>query len=112
MTVEQRLTRLERLQAEQDTPPWPEVNAAFTRYTARARLALGERLGTEPDHVAMVSARETLRGDTLEQERTDQDLIARWRRTHPTPDPGDARQQLAAKLEAIARRLREAHHAP
>ncbi len=112
MSIDKRLERLERRQAAQDTPPWPEVNAAFTRYTARVRLVWAERIGAEPDHVAMVNAREILGNDTPEQKRVDRDLIARWRRTHPTPDPGDARQQLAAKLEAIARRLREAHHAP
>jgi hypothetical protein len=112
VSIEKRLERLERLQAEQDTPPWPEVNAAFTRYTARVHLALGERLGTEPDHFAIVAARETLRDDTPAREVEDLNLIARWRRTHPTPNPGDARQQLAAKLEAIARRIREAHNEP
>jgi len=112
MSVDKRLEQLERLQAAQDTPPWEEVHAAFTRYTARVRLVWTERIGAEPDHVALVAARETLRDDSPEREAADLDLIARWRRTHPTPDPGDARQQLAAKLEAIARRLREARHAP
>ena len=105
--LRRRLERLEAAQARQDTPAWPEVDAALRRQTARVRLVVGERLGTETDHYAMVHVQEILRDDTPEREASDRELIGRWRRVHRTPEPpGDVRQRLLEKIDAIARRVR------
>jgi hypothetical protein len=105
--LQRRLERLEAASAQQDTPAWPEVDAALRRQTARVRLVVGERLGTAADHYAMVDARETLGEDTPEQEAADLELISRWRCVHRTAEvPGDVRQRLREKIDAIARRVR------
>ena len=104
---QRRLARLEAARAHQDTPAWPAVDAALRRQTARVRLVVGERLGTAADHFAMVDARKTLGEDTPEREAADLETINRWRRVHRTPEPpGDVRQRLLEKIDAIARRVR------
>ena len=106
-SLQRRLERLEAAIAQQDTPAWLEVDAALTRQTARVRLVVGERLGTAADHFAMVDARKTLGEDTPEREAADLETINRWRRVHRIPEPpGDVRQRLLEKIDAIARRVR------
>jgi hypothetical protein len=108
--LRQRIEHLEQAMARHDAQvAWPEVDAALTRQTARARLMAGERIGTAADHYAMVAARDILREDTPAQEAADVDLITRWHRVHePRDDTGDVRQRLMLRLDAIARRIRGA----
>jgi hypothetical protein len=110
MSMNRRLDKLEaRLDAD-EAPAWRVVDAALTRQTARIRLVVGERLGTAADHVVMIAARETLGVDTCEREAADLEVIHRWRRVHPTPEPpGDVRQRLLDKIEQIASRLAATH---
>jgi hypothetical protein len=105
--VERRLQRLEAARARHDAPAWTDVNAALDRQTARIRLVVGERLGTEAEHFALVAAREILGEDTPAREAANRETITRWHRVHGLrDDTGDVRQRLLLRLEAIARRIR------
>src|SRR5919108_5782793 len=99
--LQRRLERLESMSAQHNAPPWPAVDAALTRQTARVRLVLCERLETEDDHYAIVAARETLGEDTPEQAAADLDVINRWHRVHGLREDSDVRQRLMLRPQGL-----------
>jgi hypothetical protein len=105
-----RLTRLETHLSRADAGlPWADVHDALARQQARARLTLCRRLGVDSRDPRLVDAVTLLLGDDEARSAHDAELIARWRRVHGLDDdPGEVRQRLAQRLEAMARRQREA----
>jgi hypothetical protein len=102
-----RLTRLEtHIDVDEDRMAWADVHHALQRQTARALLAMGNRLGVDPNDPRLVEALTWLMGDDPARVAQDVEIITRWRRQQGiTIDTGEVRQHLSACLEAMARRL-------
>ena len=106
-----RLARVEAQMTQQaDRLAWAAVHAARSRQGARARLAIGHRLGMDANDPRLVDAVTLLAGDTPAQADYDAETIARGRGQHGIPDEsGGARERLAKRLEDMACRLAAQH---
>ena len=92
-----------------DRLAWATVHAALSRQAARARLAIGHRLGMDARDPRLVDAMALLMGDEAAQVAQDMEMIARWHRQQGIPDESrGARERLAQRLDEMARRLASA----
>jgi hypothetical protein len=112
--LQRRLTQLEaRLTRDHGPLAWGDVCDAYARVAARASVKICRRLGIDASDPRVAEEMSRLVGDDEARIARDQALLARWRDQQGLPIDGEgARQRLAARLDAMARRLQDARSHP